>query len=180
MKHAHQREAPLRIGELARLAGTSPDTLRHYERIGVLQPPLRGANGYRLYPPSALARVRVVKRALAVGFTLEELARVLAERDAGGAPCREVRALAAEKLVRLDAWLEELSAVRDRLGTLLEEWDGTLAKTPSRRRARLLEALGESDEPFPDAASVPPLRRRAPRSRDEAERARPASRRAGA
>ena len=133
----------LRIGELARLAGTSPDTLRHYERVGVLPAPQRSGNGYRVYAPSALPRVRLVKRALAIGFTLEELARILKERENGGAPCREVRALAAEKLEALETWLAELGAVRERLRTLLAEWDGKLTAAPGRRRAGLLEALSD-------------------------------------
>src|ERR1700730_16243192 len=87
-----------RSGELAELAGISTDTLRHYERKSVLPRPLRKANGYRQYPASALQRVRVIRRALAVGFTLDELAGVLSVRDSGGAPCKEVRALAAAKL----------------------------------------------------------------------------------
>src|SRR6185295_15337497 len=92
------RRAFYRSGELARLAGVSPDTLRHYERKRLLQRPRRSANGYREYPPSTLDRVHLVRRALAVGFTLDELARILSVRDQGGAPCRQVRALAGEKL----------------------------------------------------------------------------------
>src|SRR4051812_28459483 len=88
----------LLAGELARLAGVSSDTLRHYERKGVLPRPLRLSNGYRKYPASSVDRVRLIRRALAVGFTLDELARFLKARDRGQAPCREVRALASEKL----------------------------------------------------------------------------------
>ncbi len=88
----------LRAGELARAANVSTDTLRHYERKGVLTKPRRSRNGYREYPPEALARVRLVRRALGVGFTLDELAQILKEREKGGAPCRAVRTLAAGKL----------------------------------------------------------------------------------
>lgn len=87
-----------RSGELAELAGVSTDTLRHYERKGVLARPLREANDYRQYPASALRRVRLIRRAIAVGFTLNELASVLDVRDSGGAPCMEVRALAVANL----------------------------------------------------------------------------------
>jgi DNA-binding transcriptional MerR regulator len=78
---------PLSSGELADLAGVSRDTLRHYERKGVLPRPLRSQNSYRQYPPEALQRVQLVRRALSVGFTLDELAKVLKVRDGGGAPC---------------------------------------------------------------------------------------------
>ena len=105
--------------------------------------------------------MRLVKRALAIGFTLEELARILKERENGGAPCREVRALAAEKLEALETWLAELGAVRERLRTLLAEWDGKLAQTPARRRARLLEALGEAEPDAAELTAAAPFRRRA-------------------
>jgi DNA-binding transcriptional MerR regulator len=79
-----------RSGSLAKAAGVSPDTIRHYERIGVLPRALRTEAGYRIYPASAVERVLVVQRALRIGFTLAELAEVLKARDAGGAPCRRV------------------------------------------------------------------------------------------
>ncbi len=68
---------PLRSGALAMAAGVSPDTIRHYERIGVLPPALRTEPGYREYPANALERVLVVRRAIGIGFTLAELAEVL-------------------------------------------------------------------------------------------------------
>src|ERR1043166_8680202 len=105
----------LSSGKLADLAGVSRDTLRHYERKGVLPRPLRGHNGYRRYPPEALQRVQLVRRALSVGFTIDELARVRKVRDAGGAPCEEVRRLAAEKLLNVQAQLRELTELRDEL-----------------------------------------------------------------
>jgi DNA-binding transcriptional MerR regulator len=101
-----------RSGELAELAGVSSDTLRHYERKGVLARPLRKANDYRQYPVSALQRVRLIRRAIAVGFTLDELAyvqRACHVHDRGGAPCMEVRALAAAKLSDIETRLREMS-----------------------------------------------------------------------
>lgn len=83
-----------RSGSLAKAAGVSPDTIRHYERIGVLPRASRTEAGYRIYPASAVERVFVVQRALRIGFTLAELAEVLKVRDAGGAPCRRVYELA--------------------------------------------------------------------------------------
>src|SRR4051794_29435719 len=99
-------------GELARLAGLSTDTLRHYERKGVLPKPQRLDNGYRKYPPNSVDRVRLIRRALSVGFTLDELAQFLKARDRGQSPCHEVRALAEKKLVELECRLTQLTAVR--------------------------------------------------------------------
>jgi DNA-binding transcriptional MerR regulator len=134
----------LRSGELARLAGVSTDTLRHYERKGLLASPRRAPNGYREYPASALDRVRLVRSALAVGFTLDELSRILKVREQGGAPCRQVRKLAAAKLAKVELLLSEVTVLRDALQALLEDWDGKLAQTSSNERAGLLEALAAS------------------------------------
>lgn len=152
-------QATLAAGELAKAAGVSTDTLRHYERKGVLARPRRAANGYRQYPPEALGRVMLVRRALAFGFTLDELARVLAARDRGGAPCREVRALAAAKLAEVEERLTQLIELREELRTTLGDWDRRLAKTPDGGRAALLEALGSGGRPRPAGAAKNRLRR---------------------
>ncbi len=131
----------MRSGELARQAGVSTDTLRHYERMGVLPAARRAANNYREYPPQALDRVMLVRRALAMGFSLAELARILKERDRGGAPCRQVRALAAEKLAQLERQIADAQILRDQLKTTLKAWDKRLAVTPHGHPARLLDTL---------------------------------------
>ena len=135
-------KSSLGAGELAKIAGVSTDTLRHYERKGVLARPLRGANGYRQYSPSALERVQLVRRALTVGFTLDELAKVLRVRDRGGAPCGEVRALAAAKLAQVETRLRDLRNLRNELRTVLLGWDTRLAQHGPGQRAHLLESLG--------------------------------------
>jgi DNA-binding transcriptional MerR regulator len=132
-------------GELARLCGVSTDTLRHYERKGVLPKPRRLGNGYRKYPANSVDRIRLIRRALAVGFTLDELARFLKARDRGQAPCREVRALAAEKLTELQSRLTEMQALRDELRATLVDWDGRLARKGAGQHAGLLDALAEQE-----------------------------------
>jgi DNA-binding transcriptional MerR regulator len=141
VRGARSKKAYVRAGELARAAGVSTDTLRHYERKGVLGAPRRSANGYREYPPEALERVRLVRRALSFGFTLDELARVLRTRERGGAPCREVRALAAGKLEEVQARLRELRELRGELRAILGEWDERLSGAADGGRAGLLESL---------------------------------------
>jgi len=127
--------------ELARLAGVSTDTLRHYERKGLLPRPPRSSNGYRHYSLETPDRVRLVQRALAVGFSLDELARILRERDKGKAPCREVRALAQEKLANLEKRIAELETLRSELQNILQDWDLRLAQTEPGERANLLNSL---------------------------------------
>lgn len=132
-------QRPLRIGEVARAAGVSVDTVRHYERIGVLRPAPRTGAGYRIYSPEAIDRVRLVRRALQFGFSLTELATFLRARDKGGAPCRAVRAAAQHIMERIEAQIAELLETREWMRTTLDEWDHRLARTPAGAPARLLD-----------------------------------------
>ncbi|MEP6946427.1 MAG: heavy metal-responsive transcriptional regulator [Acidobacteriota bacterium] len=133
-----------RAGELAAAAGVSTDTLRHYERMGVLPRPPRSSNGYRSYPAAAFERVMMIRRAVAVGFTLGELAAILNEFDRGGAPCAKVRELAAEKLADVDEQLKALKVVRSQLKGMVGDWDARLAATPAGERATLLANLPDT------------------------------------
>jgi DNA-binding transcriptional MerR regulator len=150
----------LRSAQLARLADVSPDTLRHYELKGLLPRARRSANGYREYAPEACARVRLVRRAVALGFTLDEVARILGVRDRGGAPCAGVRALAAQKLASLERRLAELLAARDSLRAVIDRWDTLLHEAPRGRRAGLLDALEGLVEAGSPSPFVPPALRR--------------------
>jgi DNA-binding transcriptional MerR regulator len=157
---ANRAAGLLRSAQLARLAGVSPDTLRHYESKGLLPRAARSPNGYREYPPEACTRVRLVRRAVSLGFTLDELARIVKVRDRGGAPCSEVRALGAAKLAVLEGRLAELQDARDRLRTVLGRWDVLLASTPNGGRAALLDALEGLVEPGRPSPFVPHALRR--------------------
>lgn len=155
-----------RAGEVARQAGVSTDTIRHYESKGLLPRVRRSPNGYREYPAGTEQTVRLIRNALAVGFTLEELARVLAARARGEAPCRTVRALAGEKLREMDERLVEMQGARDRLQAVLTDWDARLRQTPAGQRAGLLEALaGLVEEGAAPPFLSPELRRGKGRAR---------------
>ena len=140
MRSVEHRDG-LSSGALAKRTGVSTDTLRHYERKGVLSRARRLPNGYRSYDPEAVERVQIVRAALALGFTLDELAQIFAVRRAGGAPCKKVRALAAAKLVQAETRLRELTALVESLRAQMAAWDDRLAETPHDTPARLLESL---------------------------------------
>ncbi|HEY7514417.1 MAG TPA: MerR family transcriptional regulator [Vicinamibacteria bacterium] len=149
----------VRSAELARLAEVSPDTLRHYEKKGLLPRARRSPNGYREYPPEARARVRLVRRAIALGFSLDEVAAILAVRDRGGAPCRSVRALAQSKFETIERRLAELNSAREALRDVLVRWDALLAAAPPGARVGLLDALEGIVAPgAPSPFLPPPLR----------------------
>jgi MerR family transcriptional regulator, mercuric resistance operon regulatory protein len=143
----------LRSGELAKLLRISPDTLRLYERKGLLPRPPRSENGYRSYPPEAIHRIRIIRAALSIGFTIDELADIFSQRDRGGAPCRQVREMAGAKLRNLENQVEALNALRDQVRSVLQKWDKVLKKTPQAQRAGLLEVLAAGTGP--EARSLP-------------------------
>src|SRR5258708_19511506 len=88
----------MRSGQLARQSGVSTDTLRHYERLGLLPVPQRTAGNYREYPPTSPQRVELIQRALTIGFSLAELKTILAVRDNGDAPCSPVPGFLPSKI----------------------------------------------------------------------------------
>ena len=131
----------MQSGELSRLAGISSDTLRHYERLGVLPKPPRTNGGYRDYPANSLERVQLVQSALKVGFSLPELATILRMRDRGEVPCQRVRAIAGHKLEEVKQQINDLLVIRDQLERILKDWDARLTRTGNGKPARLLESL---------------------------------------
>ena len=135
----------LRCGEVAKRCGVSPDTVRHYERLGLLAHATRTASGYRQYPDSACRRVLVVRGALRLGFTLRELAKVMVVRDGGGAPCHAVRRLVGNRFRQIEAELRELLRLRRRLKAVMKDWDTRLARARPGERVHLLEALVQED-----------------------------------
>ena len=108
------------IGELADAAGLPTQTIRFYERKGLLLDPERGANGYRHYDESTLTRLRFINSAQAAGLTLAEIRSVIDLRDDGTVPCEHVTALIDGKLSDVRARISHLAALQAELETLLE------------------------------------------------------------
>jgi len=112
----------MRIGELARVTGTTPDTLRYYERLGLLSAPLRTAAGYRLYGESMVFRVRFIKKARRLGLSLAEIRSILGQRARGKLPCGSVLRFVEQHLEEIERQLAELTAARDALRGQLARW----------------------------------------------------------
>ena len=108
----------MRSGELARRAGVNPETLRYYERRGLLPDPDRRPSGHREYPPEALDRVRAIKRAQRLGFTLAEIEQLLG--PGGRRPTLDVQTSAAAKLAELDERLVDLRDMQAELRVLVD------------------------------------------------------------
>jgi DNA-binding transcriptional MerR regulator len=133
----------LTIGEVARRARVGLDTVRYYERRGLLADPPRTAAGYRQYPPDAARRVTFIKRAQALGFTLEEIAGLLALRVTPRQCCADVERQARSAIERLDGKLAELQEARVALARLADacHLDHANAECP------LLEAIEPDADP---------------------------------
>ena len=118
----------LTIGALAKRGGVNVETIRYYQRRGLLQEPERPQEGFRLYPQETVKRIRFIKRAQILGFTLEEIHGLLAldERKA----CLETRGMAAHKLELIEQKIADLSRMRDALSGLVRACDTSSSGAP--------------------------------------------------
>ena len=130
-----------RSGELAHAVGISTDTLRHYERLGVLPKAPRTSSGYRVYPPDSPQRVNMIRHALRLGFTLAELAEILHTRDRGGAPCKRVLEMLEGKLNSLEKHVAELQRMQKYMGQIVRDWRSKVGQAQPGKRADLLHSL---------------------------------------
>jgi Hg(II)-responsive transcriptional regulator len=135
----------MRTSELAGQVGVNTETLRYYERRGLLQEPPRTPAGYRNYPSAAVELLRFIKRAQELGFTLDEVEELL-HLDAGGPDsCDAARALAAARKADLEARIAYLQRMRDSLGELI----ATCGRDRADRSCALLEAIEDRSRPEP-------------------------------
>lgn len=128
------------IGRLAERAGVGIDTVRFYERRGLLPEPQRTASGYRLYGEASIDRIRFVRRAKQLGFTLDEIDILLRLQDEGGEKSR-VKEITTGKLEEIDAKIADLTRMRNVLNELATECSGqgNVASCP------IIEAIAASD-----------------------------------
>lgn len=111
---------PMTIGRLAKCAGVGVETVRFYQRSGLLETPPQPASGYRKYPPETILRIRFIKRAKSLGFSLKEI-RELLELRSECATCGDVQARAEAKLKTVTQKIDELTRVRDNLEDLVRQ-----------------------------------------------------------
>jgi len=113
------------IGEVSKILGIGIDTLRYYEKLGLLPPVFRTGNGIRRYDEQDIARLLFIVRAKAMNFTLSEIATLLALRDAAQPARDDVRALALRKLDEIETRLQELTILRQELRLMIEQCRGS-------------------------------------------------------
>ena len=141
------KTAYFKIGELAKQTGLAVGTLRYYSDLGLLQPEKRGDNGYRYYSQNASKQVEFIKKAQAIGFTLEEIKTILEVRDRGETPCDLVQDLLNRKIKQLDIQIKKMSLFKQEL----EEYQTTWIHTPK------LESDSQEVCPLISSVSTPQL-----------------------
>jgi DNA-binding transcriptional MerR regulator len=108
------------IGQLARAAGVGVETIRFYERRGLIPRPPRPPQGYRRYGDDVLVRLRYIRLAQGLGLTLADVAELIARTDEGAGFCRAVRSTVEGRLAKLNAEIAALERLRDEMGEFLE------------------------------------------------------------
>ena len=141
----------LRIGELAQRVGVNVQTVRYYERRGLLDAPSRRASGYREYDETAVSRLRFIRRAQELGFTLAEISELLALRLDPRTTAGRVKARAEEKIAEIDARVRDLTRLRNALTHLAGRCRGGHGPTGD---CPLLDALGPLGDAH-DTSSTP-------------------------
>ena len=119
---------PLRIGALAKEAKVGVETIRYYQRRGLLAEPGKPLGGQRSYPPEAAERLRFIKRAQRLGLTLEDIAVLLKLNDGTGHV--KARQLATHRLEEIEAKLHDLTAMRDVLKKLVSQCEHSAGRVP--------------------------------------------------
>ncbi len=105
----------LYIGKISKQIGLNPRTIRYYQTLGLLPPPLRSESRYRLYTPQTVELLRFIKKAKTLGFTLTEIREIIALRHRGDLPCPHVHALLTERVQTLSRQIKDLTLLRDEL-----------------------------------------------------------------
>jgi DNA-binding transcriptional MerR regulator len=143
-----ERRPGFRSGQLAQTVGISTDTLRHYERLGVLPKAPRTSSGYRVYPPDSPERVNMIRHALRLGFSLTELAEIFRSRDRGGVPCKRVLEMLESKLDSLEKHIAELQSTQRYMGQIVGDWRSKVGQAQPGKRADLLHSLLAATAPM--------------------------------
>lgn len=156
-------------GEAAKALGVGVQTLHFYEQQGLIPRPPRSQGGYRLYSPEMIEQVRFIRKAQALGFSLEEVKEILGLARKGSSPCRRVQAALTEKLREVDRRLQELQGFRAELASLIEQ--AAELSTHEREVCSIVEEAA----PLPVSVITKPALRRKKQKVSTSTRSRPLS-----
>ena len=121
----------LRVAELAAAVGVPSDTVRYYERAGLLPPPARTAGGYRSYDAGAVDRLRFIRGAQRLGLRLSDIRDLLSVRDTGTGPCEPAEQLLRRRLGEVDAEIGRLVALRTEMAAMADALPAAACPPPT-------------------------------------------------
>ena len=140
------------VSELATRAGVTPDTVRHYVQIGLLLPQRNPDNGYKLFETADVHRLRFVRQAKSLGFTLNEIREILDHAHQGESPCPRVREIINRRISENRRHLDDLLALQARMEAAVRSWDVMPDGVPSGDSVcHLIEEVIVSSHPRLDA-----------------------------
>lgn len=128
---------PLTIGALAKAADVNIETIRYYQRIGLINEPVKPAQGYRIYPEETLSRIKFIKRAQQLGFSLQEIQELL---ELGDGHCDDIRLRAEQKQTQIDKQIKDLKKLRSTLADLIN----SCHKSTKANHCAIVDALTAS------------------------------------
>ena len=131
----------LKIGDVAKHTGVAVGALRYYESLDLLTPAERKSNGYRYYHPDAIQQVQFIKKAQTLGFSLEDIGRILAVRHQGKLPCDLVQDLLKTKIEHLESQIQQMKAFKQELEGYQKDWANIPQTEDSEAVCPLIAAL---------------------------------------
>ena len=135
------------VTELAKKSGVSADTVRYYSKIGMLKPGKNEDNGYYVYGDRDVRRLRFIRAAKGLGYTLSDIRKIFSDADRGESPCPRVRALIQRHIKETEARLAELTSLHSKMQIALKTWEGMEDSEPtSESVCALIEALNGIDD----------------------------------
>lgn len=136
----------MRVKELAERSGVASHVIRYYSRLGLLHPRRERANGYRAYAEADVHRVRFIRRARWLGFSLQDVELILGDADRGKSPCPEVRRLIAERARENHQRLEALTGLQQRMESAIDRWSRMPDRLPDHRSlCHLIDMVADAD-----------------------------------
>ena len=155
-----QPRGALHVAELAVRAGVTPATIRHYARIGLLNPDREPENGYRCFSAADLRRVEFIRQAQALGLTIGDIKTILETADQGDVPCEQVKSLVAQRLMSARERIADLLVTESRIIDALSTWKDMDDPTPlAGELCPLIERLNVEGRDLPDASRQQTKRR---------------------
>lgn len=142
--------ARLTVNELAKQSGAPAQVVRYYARIGLIHPAGQKANGYRLFTPGDAGRLRFIRLAKALGFTLNEIRQITQQAEHGEVPCPDVRRIIRRRIQENRAEIDEMLPLQTRMEQALAQWDSMPDGVPDGHSVCHLIESFELDQRAPD------------------------------